>query len=69
LAVTPDGLVLFSTDSKVYALLGPNALSIVNNAGGTLRQQGDVLYVLDPKRKLWFSLSPASMALFKGVLQ
>jgi len=65
LAVTNDGMVIFSTDAKVYALLGPNALSIVNNAGGTLRVRDGALYVLDPQRKLLFRLTPASGSLVK----
>jgi len=64
LAVTADGIVLFATDTKVYALLGTNALSIVNNAGGSLRLRDGVLYVLDPARRLLFSIHPASAQLF-----
>jgi hypothetical protein len=66
MAVTADGIVMFATDTKVYALLGPNALSIVNNAGGYLRLRDDVLYVLDPTRRMLFSLRPASARLFIG---
>lgn len=62
-AVTEDGLVLFSTDARVYAMMGPNALSIVNDAGGSLRVRDGVLYVLDPNRKILFSLKPASVQL------
>lgn len=64
LAVTEDDLVIFSTDTMVYILLGPNALSIVNDAGGTLRLRDGALYVLDPRRRLLFSLRPASFELF-----
>ena len=64
IAVTADGIVLFATDAKVYALLGANALSIVNNAGGSLRLRDGVLYVLDPARRLLFSVRPASAQLF-----
>jgi hypothetical protein len=67
LAVTADGIVLFATDAKVYALLGSNALSIVNDAGGTIRVRDGVLYVLDPARRLLFSLRPASAQLFAEV--
>jgi hypothetical protein len=63
LAVTDDGMVIFSTDAKVYALLGPNALSIVNDAGGFVRVREGALYVLDPARKLLFRLTPASSSL------
>ncbi len=63
IAATEDGLVLFSTDKKVYALMGPNALSIVTNAGGTLHVLDNVLYVLDPNRKILFSVAPASLQL------
>jgi hypothetical protein len=66
MAVTADGIVIFSTDTKVYALLGPNALSIINDAGGTLRLRDGVLYVLDPARRLLFTLRPASAQLFTG---
>jgi hypothetical protein len=67
LAVTADGIVLFATDARVYALLGPNALSIVNDAGGSIRVQDGALYVLDPTRQLLFSLRPASAQLFAEV--
>jgi hypothetical protein len=66
MAVTADGIVMFATDVKVYALLGSNALSIVNNAGGSLRLRDGVLYVLDPTRRLLFSIRPASEQLFSG---
>ncbi|MDE1940143.1 MAG: hypothetical protein KGI68_14065, partial [Alphaproteobacteria bacterium] len=69
LAVTADGVILFSTDAKVYALLGPNALSIVNNAGGTLRVRNGSLYVLDRQRKILFSLHPASAHLISEIRQ
>jgi len=64
LAVTGDALPLFSTDSKIYALLGAVPISIVNDAGGTIRIRGDALYALDPKRALLFALRPASTQLF-----
>jgi hypothetical protein len=67
LAVTADGIVLFATDAKVYALLGANALSIVNDAGGSIRVRDGALYVLDPARQLLFSLRPASAQLFTEV--
>jgi hypothetical protein len=66
LAVTADGIVLFATDAKVYALLGANALSIVNDAGGSIRVQDGALYVLDRARQLLFSLRPASAQLFEA---
>lgn len=69
LAITEDGVVLFSTDAKVYALLGPNALSIVNNAGGILRVSNGSLYVLDRQRKILFSLRPASAHLISEIRQ
>jgi hypothetical protein len=68
-AVAEDGVIIFATDTKVYALLGPNALSIVNDAGGTLRVRDGVLYVLDPHRKVLFSLVPASAKLFSETAQ
>lgn len=67
LAVTADGIVLFATDAKVYALLGPDALSIVNDAGGSIRVRDGSLYVLDPTRQLLFRLRPASAQLFAEV--
>lgn len=69
LAVAEDGQVFFSTQDKVYALLGPNALSIVNDAGGSLRVRDGALYVLDPRRRLLFDLRPASRQLFKEIVQ
>ncbi|MGD0722100.1 MAG: hypothetical protein ABR970_13770 [Roseiarcus sp.] len=69
LAVAEDDLVLFSTDTKVYALLGGAAISIVNDAGGILRIRGDALYVLDPKREILFALRPASSRLFDAALK
>jgi hypothetical protein len=65
LAVTADGIVLFATDAKVYALLGANALSIINDAGGSIRVRDGALYVLDPARQLLFRLRPASAQLFE----
>lgn len=67
LAIGTDGLVMFSTAKKVYALIGPNALSIVTDAGGSLRVHAGKLYVLDPDRKLLFSLTPASTGLFESL--
>jgi hypothetical protein len=67
LAVTADGIVLFATDARVYALLGPDALSIVNDAGGSIRVRDGSLYVLDPTRQLLFRLHPASAQLFAEV--
>jgi hypothetical protein len=67
LAVTADGIVLFATDARVYALLGPDALSIVNDAGGSIRVRDGSLYVLDPTRQLLFRLRPASAQLFAEV--
>lgn len=69
LAVGADGQLFFSTASKVYALLGPAAVSVVNDAGGSLRVRDGALYVLDPRRRLLFDLRPASSALFKEVLR
>ena len=69
LAVTDDDIVLFATDAKIYALLGLNALSIVNDAGGTIRVRDGVLYVLDPARRLLFTLRPASAQLFTEVVR
>jgi hypothetical protein len=65
LAVTQDGVVLFSTATRVYALLGRNAVSIVNNAGGYLLTRDEALYVFDARRQILFALSPASADLFK----
>jgi hypothetical protein len=39
------------------------AVSIVNDAGGTLRLRAGRLYVLSPGRRMLFSLAPASRAL------
>lgn len=63
IAVGPDGLIFFSTATRVYALLGPNALSIVNDAGGSLRVRDRALYVLDPRRRLLLRVSPATAQL------
>jgi len=59
-ATPEDELVLFSTGSRVYALRGNTAVSIVNNSGGPLRLRGDKLYVLDRSRGLLYTLSPAN---------
>lgn len=69
LAVTDDDVVVFSTNTKVYALVGPNAVSIVNDAGGTLRVRSGVLYVLDRRRRILFSMSPASAQLLSDIRQ
>lgn len=63
LAVGRDGLVFFATAARVYALLGPNAVSIVNDAGGSIRTAGSALYVLDPNRRLLVRLTPATAQL------
>lgn len=65
LAVGADGQLFFATDAKVYGLIGPDAISIVNDAGGSLRVHDDVLYVLDPRRRLLFDLRPANTQLFR----
>ena len=60
-AATPeDDLVLFSTPSRTYGLRKGVAVSIVNNSGGALRLRGDKLYVLDPRRGLLYTLTPAN---------
>ena len=64
LAVGSDGLVFFSTPSRVYALAGGEALSIVNDSGGTLRTRDGKLYVLDQTRGLLYTLSPATAQMF-----
>jgi hypothetical protein len=66
ITVTEEGIVFFATDARVYALLGDQAISIVNNAGGNLRIRNGTLYVLDPQRRLLFTLRPASGQLFAG---
>jgi hypothetical protein len=63
IAVGADDVLFFATDAKVYVLIGPNALSVVNDAGGSIRVKGERLYVLDPRRRLLFSLAPASAQL------
>jgi hypothetical protein len=63
-AAGDDDLLFFSTDSKVYAMRGSGALSIVNNSGGGLRLRGDTLYVLDASRSLVYTLRPATRKLF-----
>jgi hypothetical protein len=63
-AATPDGLILFSTPSRVFAVLNGNAVSLVNNAGGTLRFDNGLLYVLDQNRKMLFTMGPIASNLF-----
>jgi hypothetical protein len=63
-AAPGDDLLFFSTRTKVYALRGAAALSIVNNSGGGLRLRGETLYVLDGTRGLVYTLSPATRGLF-----
>jgi hypothetical protein len=60
LAATSDGGVLFSTCSRIYALQGGAALSVVNDSGGSLRLRGETLYVLDPVRRLLYGLRPVT---------
>ena len=67
IAIGDDGAVFFATDTKVYVLLGPNALSIVNDAGGAIRVRDGALYVLDPQSKILFRLKPASAQLISQV--
>lgn len=65
LAVAPDDDVLFfSTSSRVYALRGAAALSVINDSGGALRLRGDALYVLDRARGLLYAARPATRKLF-----
>jgi len=64
LAVSLDGQLFFSTVTRVYALTAEGAVSIVNDAGGTLRLRAGRLYVMSRERRMLFSLSPASRALF-----
>jgi hypothetical protein len=64
LAAAEDGLVFFSTPTRIFALKGGTALSVVNDSGGALRRRGDRLYVLDGRRRLLYALSPASLTLF-----
>lgn len=64
LAAAPDGLLFFSTPKRIYALKGGIALSVVNNSGGILRLRGARLDVLDRGRRLFYTLAPASLALF-----
>ena len=68
LAAGADGQLFFATDAKVYALIGPDAISVVNDAGGSLRVHEDALYVLDPRRRLLFDLRPASTQLFRELM-
>lgn len=64
LAATDEGLLLFSTPEKVFALRNGVALSIINDSGGDLRVRDGRLYVLDGRRALLYSLSPASATMF-----
>jgi hypothetical protein len=51
-----DGLLLFSTRDKIFALRDGVALSIVNDSGGALRMRDGRAY----------SLAPISSAMFRG---
>ncbi|MFA6986574.1 MAG: hypothetical protein WC213_10240 [Arenimonas sp.] len=64
-AAAGDGLIFFSTPTSVYALKDGIAVSVVNDSGGYLRLRGNLLYVLDAKRRLLYTASPASMAIFR----
>lgn len=64
-AASDDGLIFFSTPDKVFAWVEGLGVSIVNNSGGLLRLRGDELFVLDTSRRLLYSLTPASMAMFR----
>ncbi len=66
LAAGDDGLLLFSSDDKIFALRDGVALSIVNDSGGVLRVRDGRAYVLDARRHLLYSLTPVSMAMFRG---
>lgn len=65
LAATDDGLLLFSTPEKVFVLRDGVALSIINDSGGDLRVRDGRLFVLDARRALLHSLSPASAGMFR----
>ena len=65
-AAGDDGLLLFSTDDKVFALRDGVAVSIVNDSGGILRVRDGRAYALDARRHLLYSLTPVSMAMFRG---
>ena len=62
-----DEVLFFSTSSRVYALRGAAAVSIVNNSGGSLRVRGDALYVLDRSRGMLYTIRPITEAIFSGV--
>jgi hypothetical protein len=66
IAAAPDGTLFVSTPTRVYAVIGLVAISIINDSGGRLQLRGDQLYVLDSRRQMLYVVSPASEALFQG---
>jgi hypothetical protein len=52
-----DKTLFFSTASQVFALQGSGAITLVDNAGGTLRWRTNRLFVWDHHRRLIFTLS------------
>lgn len=66
LAAGENGLLLFSTPDKVFALRDGVALSIVNDSGGALRVRDGRAYVLDAQRHLLYLLTPISSTMFRG---
>lgn len=66
IAVAEDGLVFFSTERKVYAVLGGSAASVVGDSGGSLRWRDGRLYVLDSRRRLLYAAHPADRSMFQA---
>jgi len=64
-AAADDKVLYFSSESRVYALRGLAAISIVNNAGGVLRIRKGKLYFWDPARKLLVTLTGVEEALVR----
>lgn len=66
IAARDDKLLFVATASRVFAVIGGEALSIVNDSGGQLRLSGESLFVLDDKRGLFYRLAPATQRMFEG---
>jgi hypothetical protein len=64
-ASADDNILYFASPRRVYALHGFAAISIVNDAGGTLRILNQKLYLWDQSRSLLVSLTGMETALRK----
>ncbi|MDB5705073.1 MAG: hypothetical protein JWN66_2189 [Sphingomonas bacterium] len=64
IAVSADGILFVATEDSIYAVIGKGALTIVNDSGGEIRWRNDALHVLDRRRSLFYSVRPATLAMF-----